>query len=330
MMERALGLAGRGPETDPNPRVGCVLVRDGRVVGEGHHAGAGTPHAEVVALRAAAGEARDATAYVTLEPCAHTGRTGPCADALVAAGVRSVVYAQADPNPAAAGGADRLRAAGIEVVHDPAHEAAARVLNEVWTTAVGRGRPVVTWKYAAGLDGRAAAADGSSRWISSAAARADAMGERARRQAVLVGTGTVLADDPHLTVRGADDRPVGRQPLRVVLGERDLPEGARVADAAAETVHLRHRDPALALRQLHERGVRSVWLEGGPTVAAAFWRAGVVDDVLAYVAPVLLGAGPAAVGDLGIGTIAEAARLSLTDVTRLGPDLRLRAVPATS
>lgn len=328
-LQRALELAARGPAVDANPRVGCVLIRDGEPVGEGFHAGAGTPHAEVVALRAAGPKAAGATAYVTLEPCAHTGRTGPCAQALIDAGVTRVVYADADPNPMASGGAEVLRAAGVEVERDLAAAEAARALNEQWARSMRLGRPVVTWKFAATLDGRSAAADGSSDWITSPEARADVARLRAECGAILVGTGTgtALADDPWLTVRDAGGRLAARQPLRVVLGERPLPASARVLDEAAETLVLRHRDPARALDELFARGVRQVWLEGGPTLAASFWRAGLVDRVIAYLAPALLGSGRAAVGDLGIASMGDVARLDLTSFTRVGPDVRLIATP---
>lgn len=326
-MRRALTLAALGPGRGPNPRVGCVVLDvAGEVAGEGWHAGAGNPHAEVEALRAAGPRARGGTAVVTLEPCAHTGRTGPCVQALVDAGVARVVVAALDPNPQAAGGAERLRATGVEVETGVLAAESAR-LNRRWMFAVGHGRPFVTWKFAATLDGRSAAADGSSRWITGEAARADVHLLRAGADAVVVGTGTVLADDPQLTVRDADGRPAGEQPLRVVVGGRDLPPGARVLDAAAETVHLRTRDPRAVLADLHRRQIRHAWLEGGPTLAAAFWRAGLVDEVIAYLAPALLGAGSSAVGDLGVATVAGAARLHLTDVVRIGDDLRLTLSP---
>ncbi|WP_418276939.1 bifunctional diaminohydroxyphosphoribosylaminopyrimidine deaminase/5-amino-6-(5-phosphoribosylamino)uracil reductase RibD [Isoptericola jiangsuensis] len=330
-MERALALAG----TDrlvlgPNPRVGCVLLDgDGVTLAEGFHRGAGTPHAETVALtnaRAALGPdaLRGATAVVTLEPCAHTGRTGPCAQALVDAGVRRVVFAQRDPNPAAAGGADVLGAAGIDVVHaQPVMDAdlMARVhdLNRVWAAATTLGRPYVTWKVALTLDGRSAAPDGTSRWITTAAARRDVHLLRTRVDTVLVGTGTLADDDPALTAR---DVP-GPQPLRAVMGLRDVPATARVAAPGpdgAPGVHLRTRDPRAALEDLWQRERRHVLLEGGATLAAAFWRAGLVDEVVAYVAPVLLGAGTPAVADLGITTITGAARLDVTDVALIHPD----------
>lgn len=328
-LRRAIELAGRSPLPDPNPRVGAVLVApDGRVVGEGWHHGAGTPHAEVEALRAAGAEARGATAYVSLEPCNHTGRTGPCASALLEAGVSRVVYAQPDPDPAAAGGGETLRAAGV-AVSDGLLAAEAEAVNRVWTRAVRLGRPCVTWKVAATLDGRTAAADGTSQWITSPEARADVHRLRAGCGAVVVGTGTALADDPRLTVRDADGTLAARQPLRVVLGDRDVPAGARLHSDEAPTLFLPGHDPSAALATLGRAGIRHVWLEGGATLAAAFLRAGLVDEMVVYLAPLLLGSGRPVVGDLGIGTLADALHLELVDVTRVGTDLRLTLAPAT-
>ena len=313
-MKRALILA-VSPDVPrgPNPRVGCVLLApDGEIVGEGHHRGAGTEHAEVDALAKAGDAARGATAVVTLEPCDHSGRTGPCTQALIGAGVARVVYAQTDPNPVAAGGAAVLRAAGLDV-EGGLFAAQAMALNETWTFAVAEGRPFVTWKSAATLDGRVAAADGTSRWITSAAARAEVHDLRAEVDAVMVGTGTVVADDPQLTVRDEEgamaDVP---QPLRVVVGMRDLPAGARVLDGSTPSLQLRTRDPQEVLRSLHEREVRHVLLEGGPRLAAAFVRAGLVDRVVWYVAPALLGSGPSALGDAGMSGIGDALRLRVS------------------
>ncbi|MCW2817407.1 MAG: ribD 2 [Marmoricola sp.] len=338
-MRRALVLAATpGVPLGPNPRVGCVLLSpDGQEVAEGFHRGAGTPHAEVAALTAlaeAGGSARGTTAVVTLEPCDHRGRTGPCSRALVEAGVRRVVLSQPDPNPVASGGTATLRAAGIEVVvglleHD------SRRLNRAWTFALEHGRPFVTWKLATTLDGRSAAADGTSRWITSRAARLDVHRLRGQCDVVLVGTGTVEADDPQLTVRDEVDEPVAHQPLRAVVGRRELAPDRRVLDDAAETVVLRTHDPSEALAHLHDLGRRHVFLEGGPTLGAAFLRAGLVDEVVAYVAPVLLGAGVPAVGDLGISTIDAALRLRLVEATTVGQtgsahgeaDVRLTLVP---
>ncbi|MDN4175497.1 bifunctional diaminohydroxyphosphoribosylaminopyrimidine deaminase/5-amino-6-(5-phosphoribosylamino)uracil reductase RibD [Nocardioides sp. SOB77] len=320
-MRRALELAATpGVPLGPNPRVGCVLLADdGTTVAEGHHRGAGTAHAEADALARAGERARGTTAVVTLEPCNHTGRTGPCARALVEAGVRRVVFAQADTNPVAVGGADTLRAAGIEVEQGLLADE-ARALNRTWTFAVEHGRPFVTWKLATTLDGRSAAADGTSRWVSGRAARLDTHRLRARADTMLVGTATVAVDDPALTVRDEHDVPLPHQPLRAVMGLRDLAPDRRVFDDRAETVLLRTRDPHEALAQLRARDRQHVFLEGGPTLAAAFLRAGLVDEVVAYVAPAMLGAGLPAVGDLGISTIADAFRPTVTDVTVLGAD----------
>ncbi len=325
-MRRALDLAATpGVPTGPNPRVGAVILDSaGVVVGEGFHRGAGTPHAEVDALARAGALARGATAVVTLEPCNHTGRTGPCAQALLDAGVARVVFAASDPNPVAAGGARTLAQAGVDVVGGVLAEE-SQALNETWTFAVTHGRPFVTWKAAATLDGRIAAADGTSRWITSSAARTEVHTLRALVDAVLVGTGTVLADDPHLAVRPGDGSAAARQPLRVVMGLRDVPAGSRVLDDVAPTLALRTHDPAEVLAALRDVDVQHVLLEGGPTVAAAFVRAGLVDAVRWYVAPALLGAGPAALADAGMSTIADALRLRVTEVVVVGDDVRIDA-----
>ncbi|MFF7777819.1 bifunctional diaminohydroxyphosphoribosylaminopyrimidine deaminase/5-amino-6-(5-phosphoribosylamino)uracil reductase RibD [Streptomyces tanashiensis] len=343
-MRRAVELAARGlGATSPNPVVGCVITdASGHQVGEGFHRRAGGPHAEIHALRAAGVLARGGTAYVTLEPCNHTGRTGPCAQALIEAGISRVVYAVGDPNPQATGGADTLRAAGIEVSQGLlADEAEAG--NIAWLTSVRRGRPFVRWKYAATLDGRIAAADGTSRWISSAESRADVHQLRAEADAVVVGSGTARADDPHLAVRDVEG---AVQPLRVVVDTEAtaVKPGARVLDEAAPTliaiaedaettltdvVRLPRAERGLAvpalLDALHARGVRSILLEGGPTLAGAFLAAGAVDQVVGYLAPVLLGAGPNALADAGISTLTEALRLDITETARIGSDLRITA-----
>ncbi len=262
LVRRALSLAVLGPEVDPNPRVGAVVLdRDGAVVGEGFHRGAGSPHAEVEALAQAAGRARGGTVYVTLEPCNHTGRTGPCAQALVDAGVRRVVHAQADPGAASGGGADTLRAAGVEVVGGVLAEEAL-ALNQAWTFAVVHGRPRVTWKFAATLDGRSAAADGSSAWITGPLARADVHDLRAGCGAVLVGTGTVLADDPHLTVR----RPDGSLPDPSATARGD---GAAPVAPASPRAGRRRADRAAA----HPRpGARPCGGSPNGTSAQSGWR----------------------------------------------------------
>jgi diaminohydroxyphosphoribosylaminopyrimidine deaminase/5-amino-6-(5-phosphoribosylamino)uracil reductase len=328
-MHRALALAEtvRG-RTSPNPSVGAVILdATGHLIGEGATAPAGGPHAEIVALQNAGESARGGTAVVTLEPCAHTGRTGPCADALIDAGIAKVVYAIGDPNPEAAGGAQRLREAEVRVVADVESHAAASGALRPWLHAVRTGRPYVTWKFAATLDGRVAAADHTSQWISSAPSRADAHRLRAVVDAILVGSGTVLDDDPQLTVRDGE-LPAEHQPLRVVLDRRHrVPDDARVLDDAAETVVLDTAVPQFALKALYDRGVRHVLLEGGPTLAGAFVEARCVDEVIAYLAPSLLGAGPAALGDAGIGTLADAALLEIESVTRLADDVKVVGRP---
>lgn len=327
MMRRALSLARQGPQVDPNPRVGAVIIdTSGDIAGEGYHAGAGTPHAEVVALAAAGSRAEGGTAYVTLEPCNHTGRTGPCVQTLIAAGIARVVFAQADPNPPAAGGAHSLRTAGVDVTGGLL-TAEAEALNVPWTLAVTRGRPMVTWKFAATMDGYSAATDGTSRWITSPEARADVHVRRAACGAILVGTGTVLADDPQLTARRPDGSAQPVQPLRVVAGMRQVPADAQVLDEAAETLIMHTRDPGEVLAALQAREIRHVWLEGGPTLAAAFLQAGLVDEVLAYLAPALLGRGRSAVADLGVTTIGDTRRLEIREVARVGPDLRVTLAP---
>jgi diaminohydroxyphosphoribosylaminopyrimidine deaminase/5-amino-6-(5-phosphoribosylamino)uracil reductase len=320
-MRRALELAATpGVPLGPNPRVGCVLLdAEGAEVAEGYHRGAGTAHAEVAALVEAGSAARGTTAVVT---------TGPCTEALIEAGVARVVFAQPDPNELASGGEASLRAAGVDVAFGLL-EREARALNRAWTFAMEHHRPYVSWKLAATLDGRSAAADGSSRWITGEPARRDVHRLRAQCDAILVGTATVERDDPQLTVRDEVGEPVARglQPLRVVMGTRDLPAGRRVFDDLADTVQLRTHDPAEVVAELHGRGRQHLFLEGGPTVAAAFLRAGLVDEVVAYVAPKLLGAGVNVVGALDVDSIGEALDLKLLDVTRIGDDVRLTLQP---
>jgi diaminohydroxyphosphoribosylaminopyrimidine deaminase / 5-amino-6-(5-phosphoribosylamino)uracil reductase len=314
----------------PNPRVGAVLLSpDGDLIATGHHRGAGTAHAEVDALAQAGAAARGATAVVTLEPCNHTGRTGPCSQALITAGVARVVYAAGDTGELEGGGAATLRAAGVQVEGGVLADDAAAV-NPEFSVARTLRRPFVTWKFAATLDGRIAAADGTSQWISSPESRADVHALRAVVDAVLVGSGTQQADDPSLTVRDGVGALAPTQPLRVVMGNAEVPSEARVRNGDAEFLHLRTHDPRTALAQLHGRGVNHVLLEGGPTLAAAFIKDGLVDRVVAYLAPVLLGAGAPALGDAGISTITDALRLTTTDVAVIGGDVRITAVLNTS
>jgi diaminohydroxyphosphoribosylaminopyrimidine deaminase/5-amino-6-(5-phosphoribosylamino)uracil reductase len=342
-MRRAVALSASAlGTTSPNPPVGAVVLdAAGAVIGEGWTRPPGGPHAEVVALQQAGGRARGGTAVVTLEPCRHTGRTGPCTSALVEAGVARVVVACSDPTSEAGGGADVLRASGVDVETGVLADEVARGPLEAWLTSRRLGRPFVTWKYAATLDGRSAAADGTSRWITGEQSRADVHRLRSEADAVVAGVGTVLADDPLLDVRPDP----GHQPLRVVVDSRGrTPLTARALSGARPAVVAVHQGVedgtypdqltlpgdddgrvqlAALLAALQERGVVSVLLEGGPTLAGAFVRQGLVDRVVGYVAPALLGDGPAALQDAGVGTISAAHRLRLDDVTRTGGDVRL-------
>jgi diaminohydroxyphosphoribosylaminopyrimidine deaminase/5-amino-6-(5-phosphoribosylamino)uracil reductase len=305
MLERALELAERGRGTTrPNPIVGAVVVRDGEVVGEGWHERAGGPHAEVAALAAAGTRARGATMYVTLEPCSHYGRTGPCVDAVLAAGVARVVVGAEDPNPDVSG-LERLREAGVEVELAGSFE--ARRQNEAWRTWIALGRPFVTYKVAATLDGRVVVP--GERWVSGEASRRLVHELRAASDAVAVGTGTARADSPRLDARdvGAD-----RQPRRLAFGRGPLPEGSEL--------ELRSGPLGDELAALAREGVQSLLLEGGPRLATAFLEADLVDKLLVFVAPTLAGGGPRLLGDL-----ATPRRLSRFEARAVGEDVLLSA-----
>ena len=283
-----------------NPRVGCVIVDSaGTIVGRGWHRGAGTDHAEVMALREAGQLALGATAVVTLEPCAHTGRTGPCASALANAGIARVVYACDDPFPPASGGGDFLRAQGIEVMSGVL-AAEAEHANRAWFHVRRTGRPLVTAKMAVSLDGRVADSSGGPTPITGASARAYVHAQRQVADAIVVGTGTVLADDPHLTARTPDGELADRQPLRVVVGCTPIAPTSRVLDSAAESLVIRSRDLADVIDALTEREVQHVILEGGPRLMAAFLEQGLVDEITWFVAPTLIGDGPVALPPLPI------------------------------
>ena len=321
-IEQAEHVKGR---TYPNPPVGAVILdSDGRIAGVGGTEPVGGPHAEVVALRRAGERARGGAAVVTLEPCAHQGRTPPCVDALVSAGVSTVAYAVADPNPVAAGGAVRLAEAGIDVVAGVLGEQVSGGVLREWLHRQRTGRPHVTWKYAGSIDGRSAAADGTSQWITGPSARADVHRRRAAADAIIVGTGTVFADNPTLTARRPDGSLADRQPLRVVVGERDVSGDSNVLNDDSRTMVIRTHDPHEVIRALSDR--TDVLIEGGPTLAGAFLRAGVIDRVLAYIAPIMLG-GPITVLDsVGVTTMSQALRWKFDGVDRLGPDLLVSLV----
>ena len=312
--------------TYPNPPVGAVILdRDGEIAGAGATEPPGGPHAEIVALRRAGERAVGGTAVVTLEPCNHYGRTPPCVDALVAAGVSRVAYAVADPNPEAAGGASRRAESGIEVEGGVLTDVVAGGPRRDWLLKQRTGLPHLTGKIATGVDGRRAAADGSSQWITSEAARADVQRRRAVVDAIIVGTGTVLIDDPTLTARLPDGTLAERQPLRVVVGEREISSEARVLNDDSRTMVIRTRDPHEVIKALSDR--TDVMLEGGPTLAGAFLRAGVIDRILAYVAPILLGGPIAAVDDVGVLSITHAQRWRFDGIDTIGPDVLVSLVP---
>lgn len=333
-MARALAVAGNGPR-GVNPQVGAVILSPtGEVLAEGWHRGAGTAHAEVDALsQLSSDQLQGATAVVTLEPCNHTGRTGPCAQALIDAGVARVVYAIDDPGDVSAGGSRRLREAGIEVESGVRADDAENLLRS-WLTVQKLGRPHVTVKWAQTLDGRIAAADGSSKWITGPEARADVHRRRADADAIVVGTGTVLADDPELTARSAAGGQLTRQPQPVVLGRREVPAQARVRRHPRPLLQREGDDLSAVLAELRSLGAHRVFVEGGPTLASAFLRERLVDDVLVYLAPALVGTGSGrdhlAVGDLGVQTITHAHRLAFAEVRQLGADILLVAHPLTA
>ena len=327
-MRRALALAERGPARGVNPRVGCLIISPaGDVLAEGWHRGAGTPHAEVDALSTLPpGAARGATAVVTLEPCNHTGRTGPCAAALIDAGIGRVVYAVADPGDHSAGGARTLRDAGVEVTPGVLADEVEAFLED-WLFAARHRRPRVTVKWASSLDGRAAAADGTSRWITGSEARADVHLRRAASDAIAVGTGTVLADDPSLTARDADGELLESQPVPVVFGRREVPVGASLARHPHDAIRMSGAYLTADLAELQRRGIRSLFIEGGPTLASSFLSAGLADELLVYLAPTLIGGPRTAIDELGVATIADALRFDFTDLVRLGDDLLVVARP---
>jgi diaminohydroxyphosphoribosylaminopyrimidine deaminase / 5-amino-6-(5-phosphoribosylamino)uracil reductase len=313
--------------TYPNPPVGAVILdREGEIAGVGATEPPGGPHAEVVALRRAGERAVGGTALVTLEPCNHHGRTPPCVDALVAAGVSRVFYAVADPNPEAAGGAARLAESGVTVEAGVLSDAVAGGPLREWLHKQRTGLPHVTWKFATSVDGRSAAADGTSQWITSEVARADVHRRRATADAIIVGTGTVFVDDPALTARLPDGTLAERQPLRVVVGEREISSESRVLNDDSRTMVIRTRDPHEVIKALSDR--TDVLLEGGPTLAGAFLRAGVIDRIIAYVAPILLGGPITAVDDVGVLSIAHAQRWRFDGIDPMGPDVLLSLVPA--
>ena len=334
-MDAALDAALQGPR-GANPLVGAVVMAaDGTTLVTGHHRGAGTAHAEADAIAQAAAAGHDlagTTMLVTLEPCNHCGRTGPCAQAIIDAGITDVIYAVDDPHDPAAGGAATLRAAGVRV-RSGLGAVAALELNRRWFEAVAAKRPFVTLHIAQTLDSRIAAEDGTSQWISSPESLADNHALRGRIDAILVGTQTVLVDNPRLTARTADGEPASKQPLRVVMGYRGIPADAAINGDDGKVLHLPTRDPRDALDELFGAGVRHLMVEGGSRILSAFLAGGLVDELIVYLAPTLLGSGTPALEDLGITTLADAQHWDWDSasggaVQMLGRDLRLHLMPA--
>lgn len=333
-MEQALKAALQGPR-GANPLVGAVVVSpDGRQLVTGYHRGAGTAHAEADAIAQAAAVGLDlsgCTMVVTLEPCNHVGRTGPCTEAIIAAGITDVVYAVDDPHDPAAGGAATLRAAGVRV-RSGLGAGDALDLNRQWFEAVAAKRPFVTLHIAQTLDARIAAEDGTSQWISSPESLADNHGIRSRIDAILVGTQTVLVDNPRLTARDASGAPAPKQPVRAVMGLRSIPDDAAILGQDGLAIHLPTRDPLEALSMLYKEGIRHVMVEGGSRILSSFLSAGLVDELIVYLAPTLLGSGTPALNGLGITSLPDAQQWEWDEsdggaVRTLGRDLRLHLRP---
>ncbi len=331
-MRHALNLALNGPAHGVNPQVGAVILNpEGEMVAEGWHMGSGTPHAEIIAMDNAREKfgfqsefPEGYTAVVTLEPCNHTGETGPCAQALLDAGISRVVYASTDPGEKSAGGGKFLKKQGVEIIKGLLKSEADDQARH-WIVSTKKQRPFVTIKYASTLDGRGAAQDGSSQWISGPESRADSHRRRSELDAILVGTGTAIIDDPELTARRPDGSYFEHQPLRVVVGERELDKNLRVFNDRAETLVITTQSLQEAMTELWDRGIRHVLVEGGPNVASKFVKQGLVDEFLVYLAPMLLGGDKTALRDLGIKNISEAIDLEIKELKTLGKDVFIRA-----
>ncbi len=329
-MKRALEIATRGPRTGPNPQVGCVLLDSSHnIVAEGWHEGSGTPHAEIMALENLSRSGvspQGLTSVVTLEPCAHTGKTGPCAEALLNAGIATVVYAVSDPGDNSGGGANILSDAGVEVVAG-VEASAGEALIERWLHSVASARPWVTLKWAMSLDGRSASADGTSQWITGEDTRAKVHRDRSEHDAIIVGINTVLVDNPRLTARTPEGDLYPHQPLAIVIGRRDVPQDSVIREHPGGFKHVNDHDVRGLLTSLGERDIRSVYVEGGATLASAFLVERCVDELHITMGPMLLGGPHLAITDLGVATMAEAHHVRITDIQRLGDDIVVAARP---
>ena len=322
-MQRAIALSEKGlGKCAPNPIVGAVIIdANGKVVGEGFHDRmTSKDHAEVVAIRSADDLAKGATIVVTLEPCNHTGSTGPCTQAIIDSGISTVVFAVNDPNTVAAGGADALRAAGIKVV-EGVMEKEASYANRAWLTKIEKSRPYFVWKVATTLDAKIAASDGTSKWISNEVSRSDVQKLRRESDAILVGTKTVVSDNPHLIPRG-EFSGYSRNPIRVIFGESDLPTDSMVFDNAAETVHVKSRDLNKLVTKLNEMDINQVFVEAGSKLASAMVAAGLMDELVIYQAPALLGSGKSFFADESKSTIEDQMRLQHVSTEVLAGDVK--------
>jgi diaminohydroxyphosphoribosylaminopyrimidine deaminase/5-amino-6-(5-phosphoribosylamino)uracil reductase len=323
-MARAIECARLGlGKTFPNPIVGAVLTSaTGEFISEGFHSG--TEHAEVIAIAAAKEIPAGSIIYVTLEPCNHQGKTPPCTQALIDAGIRKVIYAVADPNPIAAGGAERLRNSGIEVVAGLLESEAAFV-NRAWITKIAMQRPRITWKIASTMDGKVAAADGTSKWITSELARADVALLRSQTDAIVTSTATVKADNPLLTSKGA-----GKNPMRIVMGGSEIASGSQILNADSETVAIKSRDLQELITLAKARGFNQLLIESGPTFGTALMKAGLIDEVVLYQAPTFFGSGTPSISDLGAASISQRLDFEIADVEVIGADLKITLVKSAN
>ena len=323
-MARAIECARLGlGKTSPNPIVGAVITSAaGEFISEGFHSG--TKHAEVIAIAAAKEIPAGSIIYVTLEPCNHQGKTPPCTQALIDAGIAKVIYAVADPNPIAAGGAEKLRNSGIEVVAGLLQSEAA-FDNRGWLTKISMHRPRITWKIASTMDGKVATSDGSSKWITSELARADVALLRSQADAVITSTATVIADNPLLTSKG-----LGKNPVRIVMGEREIDSESQVLNSDAETVVIKSRNNQELISLSNERGFNQILVESGPTFGTALLKAGLIDEVVLYQAPTFFGSGTPSISDLGVATISQRLDFEIADVELVGADLKITLIKSVN
>jgi diaminohydroxyphosphoribosylaminopyrimidine deaminase/5-amino-6-(5-phosphoribosylamino)uracil reductase len=323
-MARAIECARLGlGKTSPNPIVGAVITSaTGEFISEGFHSG--TEHAEVIAIAAAKEIPAGSIIYVTLEPCNHQGKTPPCTQALIDAGITKVVYSVTDPNPIAAGGAEKLRNSGIEVVAGLLESEAAFV-NRAWITKIAMQRPRITWKIASTMDGKVAAADGTSKWITSELARADVALLRSQTDAIVTSTATVKADNPLLTSKGA-----GKNPMRIVMGGSEIASGSQILNADSETVAIKSRDLQELITLAKARGFNQLLIESGPTFGTALMKAGLIDEVVLYQAPTFFGSGTPSISDLGVASISQRLDFEIADVEVIGADLKITLVKSAN